>query len=267
MKIAVGLEYTGSNYHGWQKQDTTNQTVEAQLETAISRVADQPIDLVCAGRTDAGVHACHQVVHFETDSIRSNHAWKLGCNTHLPKDIRVLWATLIDETFHARFSAQSRRYFYLINNYPEPNALYHQYITWYRKRLNVESMQQGAHYLLGSHDFQSFRGSGCQAKSSIREVTAFQIKRNHHFILIDITANAFLLHMVRNIVGVLLEVGKGEQPPEWAQTVLQHYDRRKAATTAVPNGLYLHSIAYPERYKTVNQHISNSNPFFFSQFL
>lgn len=247
-KVALGIEYDGTAYCGWQRQ-SHSPSVQQQVETAISFVANHPVELVCAGRTDTGVHACQQVVHFETDSFRSARAWMLGANTQLPRDIRILWMREMETEFHARFSALARSYRYIILNSNTPTALFHNKVCWQHQLLDSDKMYQAAQQLVGKHDFTSFRAVGCQAKSAIREVQYINIKRHNELIFIDIKANAFLHHMVRNISGSLIAVGKGEYPPEWIADVLNARDRRLAGITAVAGGLYFMQPYYPEQFE------------------
>ncbi|CAN5443175.1 tRNA pseudouridine(38-40) synthase TruA [soil metagenome] len=243
MRIALGLEYNGHKFCGWQYQDNLR-TVQACLEMAVSAVADHPIRVVCAGRTDTGVHALEQVVHFDTTVHRSSRAWVLGCNRLLPTDICIHWAKEVSDNFHARFSATARQYRYIIYNNPIRPALQHGLVTWFCHSLDEALMQQAANYLVGEHDFASFRAKACQAKTSIRNMQNINLHREQDKIIIDFKANAFLHHMIRNIVGVLLEVGVERQPPEWAKHLLDARDRQLAAATAKPDGLYLVGIEY-----------------------
>lgn len=246
-KIALGLRYDGANYHGWQRQEHLS-TVQSRVEEALSSVADHPVSIICAGRTDAGVHATAQVVHFTSDAHRNEDSWKFGANSNLPPDISVTWAKIVDPDFHARFSATSRRYRYVVFNHDVRPGILRNAVGWYYKPLDEQLMQQGANYLLGEHDFKAYRGAGCQAKSSIREIQIFKITRQRKMIIIEVQANAFLLHMVRNIVGVLVEIGTGERSPLWAKEVLESCDRRQGGVTISPNGLYLVEVGYPLRY-------------------
>jgi len=243
MRIALGIEYDGTNYHGWQRQRNIC-TIQEKVEQALSQVASQPILIACAGRTDAGVHALGQVVHFDTIAMRPDRAWILGANSDLPSDIRILWARHVSPDFHARYSATSRQYRYMIYNQKIAPALLRHRAMWCSHELNEKLMSEAGQSLLGRHDFSSFRGSGCQAKSAIREVISLDVKRSGGMINIDIKANAFLLHMVRNIVGVLTKVGTGERPRTWVKEVLHACDRRKAAVTAPACGLYLVKVEY-----------------------
>lgn len=247
MLIACGVEYNGAGFSGWQRQQNAR-SVQAEVETALSRVADHPVLLHCAGRTDTGVHATHQVVHFETTSLRSERSWMRGTNTSLPAEIAVTWARQVDEDFHARFSAEARRYRYVIFQRNVPSALLRQRVTWTYETLDAGRMQAGAHYLLGEHDFSSCRATVCQAKSPVRTVHRLDISRRGEFIYVDIEANAFLHHMVRNIAGVLMAVGRGEQEPVWVEEMLEYRDRSRGGVTAPSDGLYLVGVRYPQRF-------------------
>ncbi len=249
-RIAMGVSYDGAAYHGWQRQDHPPHlpTIQYCVEQALSLVAAHSVEVVCAGRTDAKVHATQQVIHFDTDALRSETAWVLGANTHLPHDIRAEWAKEVDLKFHARFTAQSRSYRYMICNQHIKPAILRHYVTWIRRPLDVDLMQRAAQYLLGEHDFSSFRGAECQAKTAIRTLNNLSIRRMGHMIVIDVCANAFLLHMVRNIVGVLLPIGMELEPPEWAQQVLQACSRKAGGVTAAPTGLYLIEVSYPQQF-------------------
>ena len=247
MKIALGIEYNGNHFYGWQQQDNLP-TVQGALETALSKIADQPIKTFCAGRTDAGVHATGQVVHFETQAERPMRAWLLGTNTHLPTGISVRFAQPVDDDFHARFSAQARRYRYIIYNHLSRPALFHHQVTWRYEVLNTATMQAAGQYLIGEHDFSSFRSAECESRTPMRNVKLITVHRINDYIVIDIEANAFLHHMVRNIVGVLIRIGGGYKEPEWMQEVLQAKDRRQAAETAPATGLYLTRVTYPSQY-------------------
>ncbi len=249
MRYAVGLEYDGSYYHGWQKQkDSTLLTIQQQLEKAFSQVANHPVDIVCAGRTDRGVHATAQVIHFESDADRTNYSWLCGVNSILPRDLSVSWIKQINDDFHARFSATTRRYHYWIYNNVTRPAILHNKVTWYMQPLDVSLMQQGAEHLLGEHDFSSFRARDCQANTPVRTIHELNISQHGKYIKIDICANAFLYHMVRNIVGVLFAVGEGKKSPEWVAQVIKAQDRRQADVTAPAAGLYLVHIEYPATY-------------------
>ncbi len=245
MKYALGIEYDGTRYFGWQAQKSVA-SLQITVEKALSLVAAAPIQVQCAGRTDRGVHATQQVIHFETDVDRSEKAWLMGTNTHLPSNIRVVWAKAVPVEFHARFSATARRYHYIIYNSRVHSAILRHAITWHHVPLDADKMRQGIKYLLGEHDFSSFRAAGCQAKHGIRDMLDANVARRGEYIIVDIQANAFLHHMVRNIVGALFKVGEGEHEPLWIQTLLQQQDRTKAGVTAPPQGLYLIQVTYPE---------------------
>lgn len=253
MKVALGVEYDGSEFFGWQAQEKLP-TVQAYLEEALSKIADHPVKVFCAGRTDAGVHATGQIVHFETDSIRNLRAWTLGTNTHLPPTISVHWVKVVDEEFHARFSAVARSYRYIIYNHAVRSAILASRVTWFYHPLNIDPMQRAAQHLLGEHDFSSFRSSQCESKTPMRNVHKILITRQGNFVIIDIQANAFLHHMVRNIVGVLMQIGSGWKKPEWIVKVLHSKDRRVAAETAPAHGLYLNKVIYPEQYDFPEEH-------------
>lgn len=247
MRIALMLEYEGSHYHGWQSQANLH-TVQSVVEHAISKVANEPTTITCAGRTDTGVHALGQVIHFDTEKERSIRAWIHGVNSYLPKQICIKWGREMPDDFHARYSALSRRYNYLIYNAGVRPALMFRNATWHYRPLNHELMNAAAECLLGEHDFSSFRSSECQSHSTFRTVYRLNIHRNDDWVLIDIEANAFLHHMVRNIVGVLMTVGTGRRPISWVKEVLAAKDRKKGAETAPPYGLYLVSVSYPKNF-------------------
>jgi tRNA pseudouridine38-40 synthase len=251
MRIALGISYQGSAYHGWQSQKGLA-CVQACLEQAISQVADHPILIVCAGRTDKGVHAQGQVVHFDTVAQRSEQAWLLGCNRHLPSDIRVNWAQAVDNRFHARFSAIARRYHYIIYNQRLRNALWNQYTSHCYYALNEKMMHVAAQQLVGEHDFSSFRAASCQAKSAQRQIQHIKVSRQGCYVIIDIQANAFLHHMVRNISAVLMTIGAAKKPMTWVKEVLLAQDRKAADVTASPKGLYLYQVFYPQNYAFPN---------------
>lgn len=246
-RVAAAVEYDGSGFCGWQRQGHCVGVQEA-VETALSRVAAEPIAVACAGRTDSGVHATHQIIHFDTCAERSPRSWILGANSHLPDSVRLHWAQPVVPQFHARFSALSRTYRYLISNQVHRPALNHGGLTWVIYPLNVELMKSAVSPLLGEHDFSAFRGAGCQSLSAFRNVQRVDIARRGDLVVVEITANAFLLHMVRNIVGALMLVGRGERPPHWIAELLLGRDRTKGAATAPPNGLYLVAVDYPSRF-------------------
>lgn len=249
LRIALGIEYEGSGYHGWQYQTHDVLTIQQNLEQALSQVACHPVRVVCAGRTDAGVHGVEQVVHFDTEVVRPMKAWVMGTNSHLPAAIRVRWSCEVPPEFHARFSAVGRCYRYFIYNHATPSAIWHRHAYWYRRPLNAELMHQAALYLLGEHDFSAFRAAGCQAKHARRCISSIQVSAQSPWVVLDVQANGFLLHMVRNIVGSLLVVGVEDQPPAWLQQVLLSLDRRQAGVTAPPQGLYFMAAQYPSHFQ------------------
>ncbi len=246
-RLAVGLEYDGGAYCGWQRQSAAL-SVQATLEQALSRVADQPISTTCAGRTDAGVHAREQVVHFDTLAARSPRAWLLGTNTHLPRDISLRWVQAVPGEFHARFSALARSYRYLILNRVTRSALAHGRALVVHRQLHVAAMQAGAQWLIGEHDFSAFRSSECQALSPVRQLRTLRVDRRGDWVVIDVTANAFLHHMVRNIVGLLLAIGQEKAPPERAREQLASRARSSGEATAAAHGLYLWRIDYAAQF-------------------
>lgn len=248
MRLALGIEYNGALYHGWQRQQTVA-SVQQHVEEALAKIANEPINVTCAGRTDAGVHATCQVVHFDTLSQRPDRAWTIGLNRFLPKSIAIKWVKNISDEFHARFSATARRYRYIIYNHRLRNGILPKGVTHIHSGdLDHELMHDAAQYLIGRHDFSAFRAVNCQANTPVRNMTSISVTRFGDYIMIDVTANAFLHHMVRNITGSLLKVGSKEKPITWIKTLLQDKDRTKAAATAKPNGLYLVHVTYPEEF-------------------
>jgi len=243
-RIAVGLEYDGSSYAGWQTQATSN-SVQAEAECALGAVADHPVSLTAAGRTDAGVHATAQVAHFDAQADRTPRAWALGANTHLPNDICVLWACPVPDDFHARYSALARTYRYLILNRATRPALTRQKVCWVHRPLDTERMAAAARYLIGEHDFSAFRSAECQSRTPVRRLESIAVRRSGEHVLIEVCANAFLHHMVRNIAGVLIAIGTGEEEVTWARTVLEGRDRTLGGVTAPAGGLYLVAVRYP----------------------
>lgn len=248
MRIALGVEYDGQRFHGWQIQNGDLPTVQGRLQQALSKVANAPVELICAGRTDTGVHGLEQVVHFDTEAERSPRSWVLGGNANLSHDISVLWAQPVSEDFHARFSAQSRRYRYVILNRPVRSSLLSGRVTWQHRPLDEGRMAQAALHLLGEHDFSSYRAVACQSKTPFRHITRLDISRQDDLLFIDIEANAFLHHMVRNIAGVLMTIGYGEKEPDWAREVLEARDRTQGGVTAPPQGLYMMEVGYPAEF-------------------
>ena len=247
-RIAAAIEYDGSDYCGWQRQDHSP-SVQAEVEKAFSVVGNEVISIVCAGRTDTGVHGTNQIVHFDTRAKRSSRQWLLGVNANLPKGVRVHWAEEKVAQFHARFSATARTYRYIISNQFYRSALYHRLLTWERIHLDEGLMEAAAQKLLGEHDFTSFRAAGCQSLSPNRDVHSVKVWRESQFVIFEIIANSFLHHMVRNIVGSLISIGRREKEPEWLGSLLKDCDRSKASSTAPSNGLYLCGVNYPSRYK------------------
>jgi len=247
-RIALGVEYDGSAFSGWQEQ-RGQRTVAAELGRAVAEVADRPLYLVCGGRTDAGVHAGGQVVHFDAPVPRRARGWLLGINSNLPDDVSVRWAHPVPDWFHARFSALGRIYRYCILNRDTRSALQVRRATWVRRPLDLAAMQAAADRLVGEHDFSAFRASGCQSRSPVRRVDRIEIGRDGDQVWIDVGANAFLHHMVRNLAGLLIEIGSGDAAPTWATEVLESRDRRRGAMTAPPEGLYLRAIRYPAAFR------------------
>lgn len=247
MRIALGIEYNGAGYHGWQAQRGLS-TVQGELQDALSQIANEPIFLHCAGRTDANVHASGQVVHFDTNAKRHIDAWIWGANAHLPPGITVRWSRHVDYKFHARFKAYARRYRYVIYNHPVRPGILNGRVSWHYYPLDIAPMQAAASMLIGEQDFSSFRSSQCNSNSPMRNITDVQIHRHGDFVFIDIEANAFLHHMVRNIAGVLMKIGRGVKDPSWMQEVISAKSRQAAAETAPAEGLYLVQVRYPEPY-------------------
>ncbi|MGC9386918.1 MAG: tRNA pseudouridine(38-40) synthase TruA [Hydrogenovibrio sp.] len=246
--LAIGIEYQGTAYCGWQRQAHCD-SVQQPLEAALSEIANEPIELNCAGRTDTGVHAIGQVAHFVTTAERPDKAWVQGVNTKLPRDIRVIWVKPMTGDFHARFSAVARQYRYVIFNRSVHSAILAHRVTWESWPLDETKMHQAAQALIGERDFSSFRAAGCQAAHARREVQWIAVSRRGDFVFVDIRANAFLHHMVRNIVGTLLEVGRGEKPVDWVTDLLAKQDRTQAGMTAPADGLYFVNAFYPEAFE------------------
>ncbi|MBB3103547.1 tRNA pseudouridine(38-40) synthase TruA [Azomonas macrocytogenes] len=249
-RIALGIEYKGSRYSGFQRQAFGVPSIQEALEVALTKVAGgHEIALRCAGRTDSLVHASGQVVHFDTSIERSMHSWVMGANANLPADISVTWARRMPAHFDARFSAVARRYRYVIYNDPIRPAHMAEEVTWNHRPLDLERMQEAARYLVGTHDFSAFRAQQCQAKSPIKTVHHLHLLRYGRLIIIDVRANAFLHHMVRNFAGVLMTIGTKERPAIWAQEILESRLRKKGGITAHPYGLYLVGVEYPEEFQ------------------
>ncbi|MDP1593385.1 MAG: tRNA pseudouridine(38-40) synthase TruA [Gallionella sp.] len=247
MRIALGVEYDGRPYCGWQSQ-AEGQTVQDAMQAALSQIAGAPISVIAAGRTDTGVHALEQVIHFDTQAERPLTAWVRGANALLPDSIAVRWAHLVPDEFHARFSAHGRSYRYLLINRPVRPAIQAGKAGWFYAPLDVAAMQAAAQCLLGEHDFSAFRASQCQAKSPVKTLNKLDIYLDGEMLVFDVSANAFLHHMVRNLVGCLVYVGKGKYSPEWLAGVLESRERRLAAPTFSPDGLYLRRIQYDAKW-------------------
>lgn len=247
VRLALGIEYDGTGYCGWQTQSHAP-SVQDAIEGALSVVADHRVRVTCAGRTDSGVHATAQVVHFDTEAVRKMRSWTLGANANLPDDITVIWARVVEETFHARFKAVARQYRYIILNQSVRPALLRYRVNWEHKPLDVPSMAEAAACLIGEHDFSSFRAVACQARHPVRTIHSLTITRSGDFAYIDILANGFLHHMVRAIAGTLMAVGHGECPASWVREVLEARNRTCGGVTAPASGLYLVGVRYPESF-------------------
>ena len=247
MRIALGVEYDGRPFYGWQSQ-AEGQTVQDTLQYALSQIASENISVIAAGRTDTGVHGLEQVVHFDSHAERPLSAWVRGVNALLPDSVAVRWAHPVPDEFHARFSAHGRSYRYLLVNRPVRSAIYAGRAGWFHAPLDVAAMQAAAQPLLGEHDFSAFRAAQCQAKSPSKHLRQLDIRRDGEMLIFDLSADAFLHHMVRNIVGCLVYVGKGKYPPEWMTEVLTCRERRFAAPTFAPDGLYLRCIQYEAKW-------------------
>lgn len=246
-RIAVGIEYDGTHFVGWQRQ-SQGRSVQRTAEEAFSTVAAEPIELIVAGRTDAGVHALSQVAHFDTKSERGPRNWVLGANAHLPEDVTVLWTQEVDGDFHARYSAISRTYAYFVCERSTRPALLRKRVAWVRGTLDLERMREGARHLVGEHDFSAFRAAECQSRSPVRTVKELEVFRDDGLLCISVKANAFLHHMVRNIAGSLVEVGRRRREAGWMREVLESRDRRLGGPTAPAQGLVLTAIEYPSGF-------------------
>ena len=252
-RIALGVQYIGTGWNGYQKQPDRN-TVQDRLEIALEKFACVPLATTCAGRTDAGVHAIEQVIHFDTGLDRPAQSWVRGVNAFLPESIVVRWAAVVEpepdgQDFHARFSARPRTYHYVLYNHPNPSALLAKRAGWVFRPLDVERMREGARHLIGTHDFSSFRASGCQANTPVKDMHEVSIERHGDIIVFTLRASAFLHHMVRNIVGSLVYIGIGRKQPDWMREVLQACSRDAAAPTFMPDGLYFAKIEYDPKWK------------------
>lgn len=247
MKFAACVEYNGAAYCGWQRLSHAP-SVQEEVEKALSKVANHDVSVVCAGRTDSGVHGIGQIIHFETEAERDTRGWLFGSNVNLPDDIGLQWVTPVENDFHARFSALSRRYRYVVLNRQGRPGLLNGRVAWQYHPLDADKMHAAAQALLGEHDFSSFRAAGCQANHAMREMQQISVSRSGEYVYIDVMANAFLHHMVRNIVGSLLPIGAGERPVEWLSALLALKDRTKAGVTAPAQGLYFVYVNYPEHF-------------------
>lgn len=247
-RMALGVEYQGSEFRGFQVQPHDERTVQGHLHAALSNIANEPITLVCAGRTDSGVHATGQVVHFDCVNPRPVKAWLMGVNTKLPDAIAVRWARHVPLDFHARFSATHRTYRYVIQNTKTRPGILRNAVTWDKRRLNLAAMDAAAQQLVGEHDFSAFRASICQANSPVRSIHYISIRQLSDYVVIEVRANAFLHHMVRNLVGVLGAIAAGEKPVAWAAQVLASRDRTQAGVTAPAAGLYLVDVGYDSAF-------------------
>jgi len=246
-RIAVGIEYDGARYAGWQRQRDAR-SVQAEVERSLGAVADHPVEATCGGRTDAGVHALGQVAHFDTAASRPMRGWTLGANTNLPADIAVLWAVEVPDRFHARYSALARSYRYVIQNRAVRPALARQRACWIHQPLDAAAMHEAAQCLVGEHDFSAFRAAECQSRTAVRRLDRIAVERAGDRVSIEVTANAFLHHMVRNIAGTLIAVGAGDRPGRWVAEALASLDRRAAGITAPAGGLYFLRIEYPHEF-------------------
>lgn len=261
MRVALGLEYDGSAFCGWQTQPSCCGVQDA-VETALAKIACAPVATICAGRTDAGVHALGQVLHFDTDAQRPMSAWVRGTNALLPAAVSVLWACALSDEFHARYSAIKRRYTYFLLNRPVRPAVQINKVGWYHQDLSVGAMQDGANRLLGTHDFSTFRSAECQAKNPVRTIHSIDIARSGDLLRFEISANAFLHHMVRNLVGALVYVGCGRQAPDWIDDILERRDRASAAPTFAASGLYLTAVEYDAKWNLPEICATDTSHFF-----
>lgn len=247
-RIALGLSYCGLGRQGWQTQPG-GRTLQDALEAALLRFLTVRTGTICAGRTDAGVHALQQVVHVDSPQVRREHAWVRGLNSFLPHEMAVQWARVVPDAFHARFSATARTYVYVLASSPVRSPLLRGRVGWVREPLDLARMRQAATWLAGTHDFSTFRSADCQAATPVRTLQPLHIAQHGAFLLFRFQANAFLHHMVRNLMGALIAVGRGRRPPEWVQAILLQKDRRVGAPTFMPDGLYLAHVAYPDRFQ------------------
>lgn len=253
---SLGIAYNGTGWHGWQKQPQVV-TVQSLLEQAVHSFLGHEVQTVCAGRTDTGVHALEQVVHLDTQLVRREVSWIRGVNSFLPSGIRVQWARPVDGQFHARFSAQRRHYVYLLRNAPHPSPFTEARSAWVFQPLKLQLMLQAAQALVGTHDFSSFRSADCQANNPVRELQELRITQQGEYFIFYFSANGFLHHMVRNLMGVLVYIGMGKRPVHWAQELINARDRSLSAPTFAAQGLYLAKVDYPSRWGLPNHRISD----------
>lgn len=247
MRIAIGLEYDGTAYNGWQRQ-RVGDGVQAHVEAALQAVANEPVEVTCAGRTDTGVHASGQVAHFDTSSQRDARSWLLGANSNLPDDVNLTWAHRVSDEFHARYSATSRSYHYLILNRLQRSALHRNRAWWVHRELDADHMNEAAQCLVGEHDFSAFRAAGCQAATPVRDISKISVHRDGEWVHLSVSANAFLMHMVRNITGTLVAIGCGDESVAWGRQVLDSGDRTRGGIAAPPHGLTLTDVDYPPEF-------------------
>ena len=247
-RVAISVEYDGTGYRGWQAQKHDTQVVQSQVEKALSQIADEPIQVTCSGRTDSGVHASSQVCHFDTHAERDPYNWVMGVNTQLPNDVSLAWAKEVDAAFHARFSARSRQYVYLIQLSGIRGALLRNQMTFTHKELDAQLMAQAGRWLVGTHDFNAYRSTQCQAKTSVRTLMQLNVHQHDDVIAVHVEANGFLQNMVRNIVGVLTAIGAGEASVDWSREVLDSRDRTQGGVTAPPDGLYFLGPTYHSEF-------------------
>lgn len=262
MRYACGIEYDGNGFLGFQSQ-VQQPTIQDCLEKSISLVANHPVKVICCGRTDTGVSATAQVIHFDSDTKRKDYQWIMGTNTHLPQGISMLWIKVVPDDFHARFSALQRTYQYVIFNRWIRPTIKRQHVTWEKMPLDAESMNQAAQYLQGEHDFNAFRSSACQSKTPVKKIYKISVNREDNLVILNVAGSGFLHHMIRNIVGSLLPIGRGEKPIESMRTILNSKDRTQAGITAAPNGLSFQIIKYPKKYnlpeKAIPDHLIKEN--------
>lgn len=251
IRLAACVEYCGRNYCGWQRQ-THSPSIQQEVEQALSKIADESITVVNAGRTDSGVHGIGQVIHFDTNRARTQNEWLRGVNTYLPNDISLVWTHPVESSFHARFAAKQRRYRYVILNRPISPSYLHGLVTWHVARLDLFLMQRAAKDLIGRHDFSAYRAASCQSKNPLKEIYQLTLQQSGQWIWVDITADGFLHHMVRNIVGVLMRIGERLESVHWAQQILDSRERKQGGITAPPDGLYFASVDYDDKFGLPN---------------